>query len=33
MTDGSRLPTADELGAEFERYLSGWTDTDEDPSK
>jgi PAC2 family len=31
LTDGSRLPTADELGAEFERYLSGRTDTDEDP--
>jgi predicted ATP-grasp superfamily ATP-dependent carboligase len=33
LTDGARLPTADELGAEFEQYLSGWTDTDEDPSE
>ena len=33
MTDGARLPTADELGAEFEQYLSGRTDTDEDPPK
>jgi predicted ATP-grasp superfamily ATP-dependent carboligase len=33
LTDGARLPTADELGAEFEHYLSGWTDTDEDPSE
>ena len=32
-TDGARLPTADELGAEFEQYLSAWTDTDEDPSE
>jgi hypothetical protein len=31
LTDGARLPTADELGAEFEQYLSGRTDTDEDP--
>jgi hypothetical protein len=31
LTDGAQLPTADELGAEFERYLSGRTDTDEDP--
>jgi hypothetical protein len=31
MTDGARLPTADELGAEFEKYLSGRTDPDEDP--
>ncbi len=29
--DGARLPTADELGAEFEHYLSGWTEPpDED---
>jgi hypothetical protein len=33
LTDGARLPTADELGAEFEQYLSAWTDTDEDPSE
>ena len=33
MTDGARLPTADELGAEFERYLSGRTDPDEDPPR
>ena len=33
LVDGARLPTADELGAEFERYLSGWTDTDEGPSE
>ena len=31
LTDGARLPTADELGAEFEQYLSGRTDTDESP--
>ena len=31
LTDGGRLPTADELGAEFEQYLSGRTDTEEDP--
>ena len=35
LADGARLPTADELGAEFEQYLSGWTnpddDTDDDP--
>jgi hypothetical protein len=31
LTDGVRLPTADELGAEFERYLSSRTDADEDP--
>jgi predicted ATP-grasp superfamily ATP-dependent carboligase len=31
LTGGARLPTADELGAEFEQYLSAWTDTDEDP--
>jgi len=30
LADGARLPTADELGAEFEQYLSGWTDTDTD---
>ena len=33
LSDGARLPTADELGAEFEQYLSAWTDTDEDPSE
>jgi len=33
LTDGARLPTADELGAEFEQYLSGWTDTDNDSSE
>lgn len=33
LTDGARLPTADELGAEFEQYLSARTDTDEDPSE
>ncbi len=32
LTDGGRLPTAEELGAEFEQYLSGHTDTDDDPS-
>jgi proteasome assembly chaperone (PAC2) family protein len=30
LTDGASLPTADELGAEFERYLSRRTDTDGD---
>jgi hypothetical protein len=33
LTDGARLPTADELGAEFEQYLSNRTDTDEDHSE
>jgi hypothetical protein len=33
LSDGARLPTADELGAELEQYLSGRTDTDEDPSQ
>ncbi|MCU1657688.1 MAG: hypothetical protein JWO57_2344 [Pseudonocardiales bacterium] len=33
LTDGARMPTADELGAEFEQYLSGWTDTDGGPSE
>jgi predicted ATP-grasp superfamily ATP-dependent carboligase len=33
LTDGARLPTADELGAEFEQYLSGRADTDDDNSK
>jgi hypothetical protein len=33
LTDGARLPTADELGAEFERYLSGRSDTDDDASE
>jgi len=33
LTDGARLPTADELGAEFEQYLSGWTDTGEGPTE
>ena len=33
LTAGARLPTADELGAEFKQYLSGWTDTDEGPSE
>ncbi|MCW2525610.1 MAG: hypothetical protein JWM76_470 [Pseudonocardiales bacterium] len=28
LTDGARLPTADELGAEFENYLSNRPDTD-----
>lgn len=28
LTDGARLPTADELGAEFEQYLSNRTDND-----
>jgi len=32
LSDGARLPTADELGAEFERYLSGRTDPDNDAS-
>jgi hypothetical protein len=32
LTEGGRLPTAEELGAEFERYLSGRTNTDDDPS-
>jgi hypothetical protein len=32
LADGARLPTADELGAEFEQYLSSRTDTDEDPT-
>jgi hypothetical protein len=32
LADGGRLPTADELGAAFEQYLSARTDTDEDPS-
>jgi predicted ATP-grasp superfamily ATP-dependent carboligase len=32
LADGARLPTADELGAEFEQYLSRRTDTDEDPT-
>jgi hypothetical protein len=32
LTDGGRLPTADELGAEFERYLSGRPDSDDDNS-
>jgi predicted ATP-grasp superfamily ATP-dependent carboligase len=31
LSAGARLPTADELGAEFEKYLSGRTDPDEDP--
>lgn len=31
LIDGGRLPTAEELGAEFEQYLSGQTNTDEDP--
>ncbi|HEY2042409.1 MAG TPA: PAC2 family protein [Jatrophihabitans sp.] len=33
LTDGARLPTADELGAEFEKYLSGRADTDDDTSE
>ncbi len=33
LTDGARLPTADELGAEFERYLSDRTGTDDGPSE
>ncbi len=33
LTDGARLPTADELGAEFEQYLSGRADTDDGNSK
>jgi hypothetical protein len=33
LTDGARLPTADELGAEFEQYLSNRTDPDEDHSE
>jgi hypothetical protein len=33
LTDGARLPTADELGAEFERYLSSRADPDDDTSK
>jgi predicted ATP-grasp superfamily ATP-dependent carboligase len=32
LTDGGRLPTADELGAEFEQYLSGRPDSDDDSS-
>jgi proteasome assembly chaperone (PAC2) family protein len=32
MADGARLPTADELAAEFERYLSDRPDSDDDPS-
>jgi hypothetical protein len=31
MADGARLPTADELAAEFERYLSDRPDSDDDP--
>jgi predicted ATP-grasp superfamily ATP-dependent carboligase len=31
LAGGVRLPTADELGAEFEQYLSRRTETDEDP--
>ena len=31
LADGARLPTADELGAEFERYLSSAPDPDDDP--
>ncbi len=33
LADGARLPTADELGAEFEQYLSGRNATDEDGSE
>jgi hypothetical protein len=33
LTGGARLPTADELGAEFEQYLSGRSDPDDDTSK
>ncbi|HZC51534.1 MAG TPA: PAC2 family protein [Mycobacterium sp.] len=31
LADGARLPTADELGAEFERYLSNRSDPDDGP--
>lgn len=31
LTEGGRLPTGEELGAEFEHYLSGHSNTDEDP--
>jgi hypothetical protein len=31
LTDGAELPTADELGAEFEKYLSNRPDTDPEP--
>jgi predicted ATP-grasp superfamily ATP-dependent carboligase len=33
LTSSGRLPTADELGAEFERYLSDRTEPDEDESE
>ncbi len=33
LADGARLPTADEIGAEFERYLSGRADTDDEASE
>jgi predicted ATP-grasp superfamily ATP-dependent carboligase len=32
VADGSRLPTADEIGAEFEKYLSQQPDAGEDPA-
>jgi len=32
LADGARLPTADELAAEFERYLSDRSESDDDPS-
>ncbi|MEP7178129.1 MAG: PAC2 family protein [Pseudonocardiales bacterium] len=33
LTDGTRLPTADELGAAFEQYLSARTDPDDDTAQ
>lgn len=33
VADGSRLPTADEIGAEFERYLSQQRDSDDGPAE